>query len=168
MTGSFELGDVDAFTTGTVGPPGQRVFYLQARAGGQMLTFKCEKEQVGRLGEFLAELVNQLPTPSDGPLPGSLELSEPVLPEFIVGPIAVAYDEEIDRVVVVLQEVVPTDEEGEPLTDVDQSNARVHLTRGQAVAFSERAEAVVGAGRPSCRWCGRPIDPEGHPCPRMN
>ena len=30
---SFDLPAPDVFTAGTVGPPGQRVFYLQARDG---------------------------------------------------------------------------------------------------------------------------------------
>ena len=37
-----------------------------------------------------------------------------------------------------------------------------------ARAFCERAEAVVSAGRPSCDFCGNPLDPDGHLCPRMN
>ena len=30
------------------------------------------------------------------------------------------------------------------------------------------AEAVVSAGRKPCVLCGRPDDPEGHLCPRLN
>jgi uncharacterized repeat protein (TIGR03847 family) len=45
---------------------------------------------------------------------------------------------------------------------------RVELTRGQALAFAGRAAELMASGRPSCRFCGLPIDPEGHPCPRMN
>jgi hypothetical protein len=29
-------------------------------------------------------------------------------------------------------------------------------------------ESIVAAGRPACQWCGNPIDPDGHICPRMN
>ena len=35
MSESYDLDDVDMLTTGTVGPPGQRVFYLQAKRGAQ-------------------------------------------------------------------------------------------------------------------------------------
>ena len=58
-----------------------------------------------------------------------------------------------------------------PLDDADaddRSRLRVHLTRGQAAAFCARADDVVSAGRPPCMWCSLPIDPDGHPCPRMN
>jgi uncharacterized repeat protein (TIGR03847 family) len=42
------------------------------------------------------------------------------------------------------------------------------VTRSQAAAFCERADDLVAAGRPTCSFCGFPIDPDGHPCPRMN
>ena len=34
--------------------------------------------------------------------------------------------------------------------------------------FARRAVALVASGRPSCPFCGRPIDAEGHICPRAN
>ena len=34
----YDLPDVDRFTAVTVGPPGQPVFYLQAVAGGEVVT----------------------------------------------------------------------------------------------------------------------------------
>ncbi|HEY5033265.1 MAG TPA: DUF3090 family protein, partial [Actinomycetes bacterium] len=37
-----------------------------------------------------------------------------------------------------------------------------------ARAFAQRAAAVVGAGRPPCPFCGLPLDPTGHLCPRQN
>jgi len=45
---------------------------------------------------------------------------------------------------------------------------RVRLTPAQARAFAKRAAAVVSAGRPPCPFCGLPLDPAGHVCPRQN
>ena len=41
-------------------------------------------------------------------------------------------------------------------------------TTDQARAFARRAAGVVAAGRPPCPFCGGPLDPEGHICPRSN
>lgn len=100
-------------------------------------------------------------------MPAALELRDPVEAEFILGTIGLGYEPGTDRIVVQLDEMVPTDDEGTPLVE-DQSQIRVHLSRGQAVAFCEHATEVVAAGRPPCRWCQEPIDPDGHACARMN
>jgi uncharacterized repeat protein (TIGR03847 family) len=44
----------------------------------------------------------------------------------------------------------------------------VRLDAGSARAFVKRAERVVDAGRPTCPFCGGPIDPDGHLCVRAN
>jgi len=166
----FELGDVDVFTTGAIGRPGQRTFFVQARSGGSTVTVKCEKQQVAALSEHLDKLLHDLPAPADQPHPSSLELASTDDTAFVLGPIGVAVDTANDRIMLQLEELVPTDEEGDPLpgAEEDKGVLRVHLTRGQAKAFAGRAQEVVAAGRPACRWCGGPIDPDGHPCPRMN
>ena len=170
MSDSYELDDVDVLTSGTVGRPGDRVFYLQARFGRQVLAVKCEKQQVDALGRYLAQLLTDLPEPTELPLPTSLELSEPVIPIFTLGAIGVAYETSSDRVVLAFDEVVETDDEGEPLPDAleEQSTLRLRITRGQALAFARRADDIVKAGRPACRYCGLPKDPDLHACPRMN
>ena len=45
---------------------------------------------------------------------------------------------------------------------------RVVLSPPAARAFARRCGAVVSAGRPSCPFCGQPLDPTGHICPRAN
>ena len=178
MNESFELSDVDHLTVGTVGPPGRRVFYLQARAGGERLTLKLEKQQVAALAEYLAKLLADLPQVGD--LPGELELEEPVDPQWTVGVLGVSYDEAVDRVVLLAQEAgsrAAEDEEGEEEEeeeddddDDDESGAvaRITATREQVAALAIRGTALVEAGRPPCPLCGYPLDPSGHVCPRKN
>ena len=103
-------------------------------------------------------------------MPGALELSQPIQPEFVLGPIGLGYERGTDRMLIQLEEFVPVDDEGEQDQELidDRGRVRVFLTRGQVQAFCEQADSLVAAGRPSCVWCGHPIDPEGHPCPRMN
>ena len=50
----------ERFVPGTVGEPGQRTFFLQARAGVHVTSVALEKQQVQILGERLAELLDEL------------------------------------------------------------------------------------------------------------
>jgi uncharacterized repeat protein (TIGR03847 family) len=157
---SYDLPAPEVFTAGTVGTPGQRVFYFQARDGDTVVTLRCEKQQVAALAEYFAGLLDDLePTPY-GIAAGDLQLAEPFEEGWTVGPIGVAYDEPDDRIVVVLEELVEEEDEG--------ASVKVRLTRAQVSAFVSRARTVVAAGRPPCRFCGLPLDPDGHMCPRMN
>jgi uncharacterized repeat protein (TIGR03847 family) len=151
-----------------VGPPGQRVFYLQAREGRRLVTLKCEKEQVSALGEYLAGLLAKLaesaPPAAAGKGPALVEPLEPLWP---VGSIGVGYDEGRQRIIVVANEQVEEDEES-ATPAAEPASARFAITRAQAAAFVERARALVRAGRPTCPMCGAPKDPAGHVCPRAN
>jgi len=168
----YEFSDVDGLSVGTVGMPGQRTFFVQVRADGQRVTLKCEKQQVSALAQYLQKLLEDLPSPSDRPLDRSLDLQVPVEPiSFTIGAIGLAFDQDLDRFVVMFEEfVAPDPDTGEPDPNdaADAGRVRFQLTRGQALAFSEHSEDVVDAGRPPCVWCGFPMDPDGHPCPRMN
>lgn len=171
MADRIELSTVDIFTAGALGQPGARVFYLQARHETHHVTFKCEKQHVSALAEYLASSLADLPQPEAVATGDALELSEPVLPLYVVGPIGVGFDASADRFVIGIEEQVDTDDEGEPV-DLEayeqRGTARVLITRDQAAAFIVRAESLMSAGRPRCRFCGQPMDPKGHPCPRMN
>jgi uncharacterized repeat protein (TIGR03847 family) len=156
---SFEIPEVDAITTDAIGPPGERVFYLQARQGTQVVSLRLEKTQVAALVTYLGTLLSDLPTPDD--VPADMDLVEPVVAEWVVGSLGVSYDEEGDRVVVVAEELVDDEE-------TEGARARITATRGQIAALAKRGAEVVEAGRPPCPLCGQPLDPEGHMCIRLN
>ncbi len=158
MNETFDLGDLDRFTVGTVGPVGRRTFLLQCRSGAVTLTVKVEKQQVAVLAEDLVRLLGDLPRPEE--VPEDLELDDAGEPRWVVGTLGVSYDEESDRIVLVAEELVAEGEDG----DV----ARCAVTRAQATAFAIRATSLVEAGRPPCPMCGLPLDPAGHECPRTN
>jgi uncharacterized repeat protein (TIGR03847 family) len=196
MAASFDFESPDFFTAGTVGMPGRRTFYLQAREAGRVVTLKLEKEQIRALAEYLAKLLNDLPKPDA--LPRDMALLEPVNEAWVVGSLGVAYDETADRILIVAEELSEEadddeDDDDEPAEESaaeegprtalapaeppepagpseppDTAKARFRLTRPQAAAFVERARSLVQAGRPSCRLCGLPIDPDGHTCPGTN
>jgi uncharacterized repeat protein (TIGR03847 family) len=158
MSPAVDLGGVDRFSVGTEGEVGNRTFLLQCRSGDTLITWKVEKQQVAVLAEYLGRLVADLEGP--GELPDDLELEQPTEPHWVIGTLGVSYDEDIDRIVLVAEELVAEEEEG----DV----ARFTVTREQAAAFAIRATTLVEAGRPPCPLCGGPLDPSGHQCPRTN
>jgi uncharacterized repeat protein (TIGR03847 family) len=166
----YDFDEVDAFTVGAVGQPGARVFFLQARRGTVRVTVKCEKQQASAIAQYLRRVLTDLPEPTDKPIAAAMELSPPVEAVFVLGPVGLGYDRTTDRVLVQLEEVLELDENGDPVEDEDddRGHLRVFLTRSQAAAFCEHTDAVVSAGRPACRWCSLPINPDGHACPRMN
>lgn len=170
---SFDLSGPDLFTAGAIGPPGQRVFHLQAREDDLVVSVRCEKQQVAALAEYFDGLLDDLEPTSYEVGPSDMHLVEPVDDLWVVGAIGVAYDEPNDRIVVVLEELSETPEPDEGDDELDEdlpsgASVRVRLTRAQAHAFVQHTRDLVAAGRPACRFCGLPIDAEGHACPRMN
>jgi len=167
---------VERFVVGTVGMPGERTFYIQARSGSRVTSVVLEKEQVGMLTDRLAELLADLGTrlSLEVPTPGPTDLDPlevPLVEEFRVGAIAFGWDPAQDRMLFELHasaadgEVDPTD-----LADSDDGPPmlRVRASLEQVVAFIDRARKVVAAGRPPCPLCQQPLDPRGHVCPRSN
>lgn len=163
----------DVFTVDYVGEPGHRTFYLQARWNARTVSFLVEKQQVAVLAEKLREVLVVLDradivTSSSPERDPGLALEQPLEPEWRVGVMGLAYEEEPDRVLVVLQPVESEDEEiAEEIEDTAEGY-RFSLRRDQVRAFVLHAEAVVGEGRPLCQLCGLPMDPEGHVCPASN
>ena len=177
----------ERFVAGTVGEPGRRTFFLQARSGGRVTSVALEKEQVAMLAQQLERRLDDVLRTSGGaaPVPAVAPteaedlgpLDAPVEEDFRVGTLALGWDPQSGRVVIVAQ--APTEgqaeEETAPEIDADDDESaegpdllRVRLTGAMARAFAKRAQAVVSAGRPPCPFCGLPLDPAGHICPRQN
>jgi uncharacterized repeat protein (TIGR03847 family) len=186
----------DRFVAGTVGPPGQRTFFLQAREGSRVTSVALEKQQVAILAErvdvLLDEVLRQqqgdptIPAVAPSGSGDSDPLEQPIVEEFRVGTITLSWEVE-DQVVVI--ELFPLSEDNVVEAEVDpeaedDSTADadieveveveadevliVKLEPGYARSFAKRAQTVVAAGRPPCQFCGNPIDPSGHVCPRSN
>ena len=86
-----------------------------------------------------------------------------------VGTLGLAWDGDSDTVVIEAIAVgeyaadEPTEAE---LAELDR--LRVRLTPAATRSFIARAKRVVSAGRAPCPFCGQPLDPAGHLCPRHN
>jgi uncharacterized repeat protein (TIGR03847 family) len=181
----FVFDAPERFVAGTVGQPGERTFFLQARQGRRLTSVALEKAQVSVLAERVEELLDEVlrraggstsvPAVAPADTTDDAPLDQPVLEEFRVGAMALAWDADEERVVIEAQAADPDaddEEETAALLDDEAEEGpdllRVHLTGTMARAFARRAESVVSAGRPSCPFCGLPVDPEGHLCPRAN
>lgn len=170
----MDLGSVDRITADAVGEPGMRTFFLQARAGAELVTVVVEKQQVQLLATSVLELLSDVPHETGpGPSDEELALEAPFEPRWRAGRLSIGYDEERDRFVLEITEFVPE------LDEEDEDDARsqpvgeaetIHLwaTREQMLALARHGAEVAERGRPTCQLCGNPIDPEGHACPATN
>jgi uncharacterized repeat protein (TIGR03847 family) len=175
----------ERFVAGTVGRPGDRTFFLQARDGNRVVSIVLEKTQVAVLADRLSDLLSELdrrgvavtaaatagevPTTSDDTGP----LDEPLNEAFRAGSLTLGWDGDAERVLV---EARAQSEDGEPIDpdeddDEDEDGPdlmRVLISAAAARSFVTRASRIVASGRPPCPLCGAPLDPQGHICPRRN
>ncbi|MFT4081750.1 MAG: DUF3090 family protein [Nocardioides sp.] len=234
----FAFDPPERFVAGTVGEPGARTFFLQARSGSRLVSVALEKQQVAALAERLDELLDELMSTASGVVPAVAPydltdndpLEHPIEEEFRAGTMTLSWDPHAERVAIEvfsLDQVDDVDEADEvdeadgaaetlaidetdeepgatdrdddtddtgdagdgdraaagglgDLEDVAGLTAEaaeaaeaaemllVKLDPAHARAFVQRAGLVVEAGRPSCPFCGQPIDVDGHLCVRAN
>ncbi|MDW3219350.1 MAG: DUF3090 family protein [Acidimicrobiales bacterium] len=168
MSASYDFRDLEFLTVGTLGPKGQREFFLQARAEGELVSLKLEKQQVAALADYLDQVLQDLPEPTgiDDPAAEDLGLREPVVAAFTVGSLGIAYAEETDRLIVMAEAIPEGDEDDE---DTVVPHARFTVSRSQVAGLIDRARDLVASGRPPCAYCGRPLEPRNRDwCPCQN
>jgi uncharacterized repeat protein (TIGR03847 family) len=179
----------DRFVAGTVGQPGSRTFYLQARDGTRIVSVVVEKVQVALLAERLTQLLAEVRArganvPQEAALADvdSAPLDEPLNETFRVGTMAIVWNGEDESIVVEARAMSEDAEEGdedvedaeedaddtEDDADDESDVVRVQLAPHKALAFAQRALEIVAAGRLPCPFCGQPLNPEGHICARRN
>lgn len=181
----------DRFVSGTVGEPGDRTFFFQARQGNRLTSVVAEKQQVSVLAEHVDRVLGEISRLTGGlvPVPPKREtaydnepLDAPITEEFRVGTMTIAWDPNDSRIVIEMFSVTEDDSE----IDLDETSAEdaeaiaraeaeragevliVRIPPNVARDFVARSMALVAAGRPACPFCEQPIDPDGHICPRAN
>jgi uncharacterized repeat protein (TIGR03847 family) len=179
----FELNPLSRIAVRVIGRPGQRTFFLQASDARQVVTVKLEKQQVSALARGIDEIIKELEerevrlaASTEAINEAEVTLPEPVEVDFVVGQMGIAFDPAEDKMVLVIQELLlemAEEEEGEPSSEdaagaPKPSVARIWGSVGQMRTLSRQAKDLVAQGRPLCPLCQRPIDPEGHFCPRGN
>ena len=166
----------ERFVAGTVGVPGDRTFFLQAREGNRVVSVSLEKEQVALLAERLNELLSQV-SAAEGVNtehygPADLEpLDNPITEEFRVGTLALGWNTNSQRVIIEAHAVTESFDDVPDLEEDSEEGPdviRIRISGNYARGFAARALSVVSAGRPPCPLCDQPLDPRGHICPRAN
>ena len=168
----------DRFVAGTVGEPGQRTFFLQAREGTRITSVALEKQQVSVLAERVDLLLDEALRRSGGDVAipavapigvGDQEpLDMPIVEEFRVGTITLSWDSDEGRVVIELFPVTDEtvvmqsyDEEGDGTPGEsggdDEVEIEVEVEASEVLVVKLRAGVRAGL-RPSChvRRLGRP------------
>ena len=163
----YEFTTPERFVAGTVGEPGERAFYLQIRSNARLFSVAVEKAQVqaisARIEVMIAEIRKSNPLMIIEKLPiDDAPLESPIDAEFQIGAMSLAWDEESKLICVELFELEDDEE------DSEGEVVEINITVAMAAAFAARSKAVVNAGRLPCPFCGIPIDPRGHLCPRAN
>ena len=177
MSRIFLFDPVERFVAGTVGIPGERTFFLQARTGSRLVSVSLEKAQVAAIADRVLQILREIRLSE--PLAvfervayDDQPLESPIDEEFRVGVIGLAYVSDRRLIEIDLQASVDSDNADEELLEIDTSSdqdiLRILMTLGYAESFAKRANTVVAAGRAPCPFCGGPIDPNGHLCPRAN
>lgn len=167
----MDLGPVDRITAGTIGEPGSRTFFLQARAAGEIVTVVVEKQQVQLLAASILELLADLELETGaGPSESELSLEEPIDPRWRAGKLSIGYDHDRGLFVLEIEELTPgeEDEDAGLALGGDHEVVQLAASREQMFALSRHSATVVAQGRPACQFCGNPMDAEGHACPAMN
>jgi uncharacterized repeat protein (TIGR03847 family) len=172
-----EFDPPERFVAGTVGEPGARTFFLQARAGQRVVSVALEKQQVAVLAERIDELLDEvmsssgtetlIPAVAPVGLEDSGPLEQPIDEQFRAGTMTLSWDPSLARVVIEVFPIADTVEDDEEESEPEEVFL-VRLEAGPARAFVKRAGLVIEAGRPDCPFCGNPIDPDGHLCVRAN
>jgi uncharacterized repeat protein (TIGR03847 family) len=167
----IDINPVIHITTDAIGKPGQRVFYIQARQSeSQAITLILEKSQVQTLAlgieQFLAEVQQKYPDLVEASAEydeDKMSITPPVDPMFRAGELGLAYDSDLDKIVLVAREIP-----AEGMEPEETSLIRFWCTRSQMRALASWGLDVVNRGRQICPQCGEPMDPEGHFCPKKN
>lgn len=173
-TFTYDLNPVQNIVADAVGEPGKRTFFIQGRSGSQLVSLVLEKQEVANLAisvmQLLEELEEKYPDlPAAGVKKKPLFAEDPVEPAFRVGQLVVGYDEDDDMIWLVAKALI-VNEQGNIVDPEREAVPAVRFvaTREQMRALSEHALEVIAKGRPTCPLCGRPIDREGHFCPRSD
>ena len=155
-----EFTNVTTLRAEALGEPGERTFRTLVDSGSSSARIWLEKEQLFQLALAIQQLVTTLPEEQGPPAepPADREASALTHLDFKAGKLVLGYDDGRGLF------IIDAHDEG----DEEDATIRVWAKREQVKEYSEEAFRVCAAGRPLCPLCGRPTDPTGHQCPRVN
>ena len=159
----YRFGALAGIGAEAVGEPGKRTFRLTMQAGAATAVVWLEKEQLSQLGTHIQSILSSLPSENKGRIGDAPERewnAQITNLDFKAAKLALGYDSGSNNLLFLAHDIEDVDDETATLS------CWISLTQGDALG--EEALRVCAAGRPQCYLCGKPIDPDGHMCPRTN
>ena len=160
----FLFDPPDRFVAGTIGQPGNRTFFLQAKRGTQVVSVVLEKVQVAVLAERLGQLLDELeergitpPTSADLNGAGDTSpLDEPLVEAFRATSLTLGWDGDAERILVEARAESDDDEDD----DEDDAIAIETETEDEA-AETAALSATVAAQLLAAFEAAEADDPDG-------
>jgi|SRR6185369_5307488 uncharacterized repeat protein (TIGR03847 family) len=142
----FNFDPPDRFVAGTIGQPGNRTFFLQARRAGQIVSVVLEKVQVAVLAERLGVLLDELEArgiaqPTEPIVPDSLPLDEPINETFRATTLTLGWDGDTEQILVEARAEADDDDDGE---DDDEEDEDADEEEGEVIDLSA-VEGIAGS-----------------------
>jgi uncharacterized repeat protein (TIGR03847 family) len=149
----FHFDPPDRFVAGTIGRPGNRTFFLQARRAGQVVSVVLEKVQVAVLAERLGVLLDELEVrgialPTEEVVVDSSPLDEPINETFRATTLTLGWDGDAEQILVEARAETDDDEDEEGAdadeADEDEDEAEViDLSAVEGLAGSPAGELLA-------------------------
>ncbi len=152
----FHFDPPDRFVAGTIGQPGNRTFFLQARRAGQIVSVVLEKVQVAVLAERLGVLLDELEErgilpSSGGAIADPAPLDEPINDAFRATTLTLGWDGDTEQILIEARAEIEDDEEidddedadDEDADDEDIDEAIIDLSTVQGLAGSPAGELLA-------------------------
>lgn len=157
-----DLGPAERIVAGAIGEPGQRRFYLQVTANGEVTTLLAEKAQINALATQGVAILDANDISSD----------EVAIDRLIADGMFVddpGFDGERFRIGEISIALAPSELLTITVEDIEgEDGITFVIAPEQFRAMARVAIDVVEAGRPTCPWCKLPMDPAGHQCAARN
>ena len=169
----LDFGRVTSLEAEAMGEPGQRTFRLRVSSDQRTASLWLEKEQLQALALALMRLLVQMGQPEYIPAAGAV--ANPLIPfpeqpslDLKVGRLGLGLDQAEGNIVLFAYEVEAEEESEQAEAEQAEAVLACRAAPAQCRDLVAMIEGIVAAGRPICRLCLTPIDPEGHVCARSN
>ncbi len=167
MEERHELDEVTLLSAVAVGVPGKRTFFLIIGHKEDWVRVWLEKEQLEALASAIDQFLftisreyHQSPSETEGPPFSDDAPSGMPEVELEIDQLALGFDQERAMLNILVHASGPQ--------KVDWTELSCRVTLGQLKKLGDQVKSLCAAGRPRCVFCGGPIDPEGHSCPKSN
>jgi uncharacterized repeat protein (TIGR03847 family) len=145
----FVFDPPDRFVAGTIGQPGSRTFFLQARRASQVVSVVLEKVQVAVLAERLGVLLDELEArgiaqPTEAVVADSSPLDEPINETFRATTLTLGWDGDTEQILVEARAETDDDEvEESDDEDEEEEGEVIDLSAVEGIAGSPAGELLA-------------------------